>query len=502
VSGVNVAYAGKSLGAKRQVAASPPKAPNFIPKEQAAALSGMAEVLEDPVKFVRVFLNHDPWPMQADILRSVADNQRTVVKACNASSKSYAGAEAALWWIARYRDGVAITTAPTFTQVEKVMWAEIHKAVRGSLWPFPKPLQTELRLSGSNYALGISTNEGVRFQGYHGRILIIFDEGVGIQPDIWEAVEGNMAGGDVHLLSLGNPTIPGGPFHAAFSSPSWTKFTIDAFGTPNFEHLPGKNAAEKEAFIASLRPSWAELSDAERELLAYRPRPYLIDPRWVHSKYNDWGPDSPMYQSRVRGQFPTEDPYALISSAWTYAARNRDPLPGLPLVAGLDIAGPGDDETALYLVGGDAILKYWTWRVADPVGPVAAALMDRRSQVELRVDNIGMGWGVANELRRLGFNVIRINGQAPASDQRRFANAKAELYWQGRERLKAGRVAGLSDDITEAQLLSLRYFENERGQIQIESKKDLRKANIDSPDRAEALLMAVADSRRQKFRVY
>jgi len=53
-----------------------------------------------------------------------------------------------------------------------------------------------------------------RFQGVHGNhVLFVLDEAPGIQPEIWEAIEGPRAGGDVRIVALGNPTVPGWPFH-------------------------------------------------------------------------------------------------------------------------------------------------------------------------------------------------------------------------------------------------------------------------------------------------
>ena len=43
------------------------------------------------------------------------------------------------------------------------------------------------------------------------------------------------------------------------------------------------------------------------------------------------------------------------------------------------------------------------------------------------------------------------------------------------------------------QLASIRYQINPRGLIEIESKDDLRKRGVRSPDRAEAIMLAFAD---------
>jgi superfamily II DNA or RNA helicase len=143
-------------------------------------------IVRDPVRFARGLLRADLWDLQADILRSVANHRRTAVKASHGSGKSFVAAAAVLWWLARYRDGIVVTTAPTWTQIEKVLWGEILAAIQRSRIKFPQPNRTELRLGPGNYAIGLSTNEGVRFQGFHGgHILIVLDEACG---GIWSAL--------------------------------------------------------------------------------------------------------------------------------------------------------------------------------------------------------------------------------------------------------------------------------------------------------------------------
>jgi hypothetical protein len=93
-------------------------------------------------------------------------------------------------------DGIAVTTAPTWTQVERLLWGEIRKSVAVSAIRYPTPLKTRLDLGPNRYALGLSTNEGVRFQGWHGKILIVIDEAPGVRPEIYEAIEGIRAGGN------------------------------------------------------------------------------------------------------------------------------------------------------------------------------------------------------------------------------------------------------------------------------------------------------------------
>src|SRR5678816_1250066 len=125
-------------------------------------MRNLRDVVEDPRIFARVMLRHQVWSRQDEILHSVAKHARTAVKACHASGKTFTAAEVVLWWITVHPQAVAITTAPTWTQIENVMWSEIRNSVSGAHVKYPQPTATELRLGPGRYAIGLSTNEGVR----------------------------------------------------------------------------------------------------------------------------------------------------------------------------------------------------------------------------------------------------------------------------------------------------------------------------------------------------
>ena len=278
------------------------------PLDQKARLEEF-EGIQDPIAFSRRAFGHDHWGMQAKILESVAQNRRTAVKACHSSGKTFCAADAVLWWITTHPDGIAVTTAPTWMQVERLLWGEIRKSVAVSAVRYPTPLKTRLDLGPNRYALGLSTNEGVRFQGWHGKILIVIDEAPGVRPEIYEAIEGIRAGGDVRVLALGNPTIASGPFYDAFSvnRDGWSLFTIGAFDTPNLAGL------DLESLLA--------LNEDE---LDQNVRPYLTTRRWVKEKFHEWGLGHPLSESRVLGNFPKQAQDALISLTWLEQAKQRE----------------------------------------------------------------------------------------------------------------------------------------------------------------------------------
>jgi hypothetical protein len=165
------------------------------------------------------------------------------------------------------------------------------------------------------------------------------------------------------------------------------------------------------------------------------------------------------------------------------------------LNAGLDVAGPGEDETVLVVRDGDKIILEKAWPDPDPRGEIVLALNPYKARLEnINVDTIGIGYYLARHLEDLDFPVSDVNVGESANDTERYSNKKAEYYWALRMRLEAGDIANLVDEYTIAQLAGIRYKTNARGQIQIESKEDARKRGVKSPDRAEGVMLAYAPS--------
>lgn len=466
---------------------------------------------------------HDTMPLVWERVQSIAyvANERTVAVHVPGFETYFShaayehntnlAAMAALWMTAT--GGITITTAPTWQQVVRLLWKEIHatyathKHILGG-----EMFQSEWRVSETNWALGLSTNEGDRFQGVHSdRVLLIFDEGPGVRPDIWEAAEGIRAGGDVRFLALGNPTAVGNPFHSAFLSAGtnsgWKTFSIPAFITPNFARFPD---------IASLeRATLDELRNV--------PKPYLTNPRWVLEKYREWGPDSPMYLARVMAEFPTQSEDSLISMTWISQAALREmEIAEQDIIVGIDVAGAGEDETVLIARRGGMLIEEQGWTKPDPreeVFYVLSQLRDKafEEKVKLRVyvDSIAVGHYFLMDIRKAGYDVTGVNvggaplgkdagkalsrltalppalfqGQRELDPGERFDNLKAQLSWMMREAFQTGAVGGKLSDVLQGQLAVLRYHQTAKGKIQIESKDALRSRGVHSPDHAEALML-------------
>ena len=462
----------------------------------------LREVFTDPVRFQETILLRKLWHEQHAIARAVVGPIPVAIKGCHASGKTYDLAGCALHHLTNWTDGKVFTIAPTMRQV-KLIWEEIARAAKGAKVAYPEPTTAALRINSDRYGLGFSASRGVNAQGFHGgHVLIITDESPGIPAEVWDAIEGVRAGGVVQIAMAGNPVVPSGAYFEAFTKHAgeWNCRTISAFDTPNLAGV-----------------SIEQLMTADDDFLGVVKVHGLVTRRWVRDRYRQWGPNSPRYISRVLAQFPTQATDSVFHLAWIERAGHpiddekfTADLKALHLAGrrpfiqvGLDIAGPGDDETSVYARIGTYVIGHQSWSKPDPLDEVLAFIARIRARfpgvpMAVMADVVGIGYHFARAVARRvveiqgGFQVFEFNAGGAPVDQVMFANAKAEAYWRTREALRAGEVTGIEDEDTKAQLSDVRYRELPNGRIEIEHKDEARARGSSSPDRAEALIMAFA----------
>ena len=453
---------------------------------------------KDPVWFVENVLASPLWDAQREILDAIWKYDRVAVRAAHSVGKTYTAARAALTFLSVYPGSRVLTTAPTFAQVQRLLWSEISSAYGKSKIPLGgELLNTELRMGPNWFAVGLSTDSPDRFQGHHAEhILIILDEATGIDANIWLAAEANRAGGNAKILAIGNPTRPSGPFYDCFtrSRDLWHCLSISAFDSPNLAKYPTPR----------------HLREADEEDLKRNPFPGLTSRQWVMDRLHEWGEDSPLFQSRVLGAFPDHSDDAVITlDAAERAAelwdKNRDlkvspPSKEDPWIAGLDLAGPGKDETVLIIRRGNRVAEMLSTTQPDPRGWVLQKLLKYAPYLIVYADEVGLGYHAVSHIRDQGIKVIGVNvGKAPSAPKR-FFNLRAELLWGLREKFDKGEVEIPRDEQLISQLTSLKYNITPRGQIAMETKTSMQKRGVKSPDKADALYLCFAQSPKLKIR--
>lgn len=454
-----------------------------------------------PVAFQEKYLRRKLWAKQQQIVNSIATNRSTSVKGCHGSGKTFAVAGCVPYELLSSTESMVLTLAPTLRQV-KLFWNEIETAIlalektvsQRTNERLPERTTTGWQLGEKCFAQGFSSSRGVNAQGFHGsRVLIIADEAIGITPDLWDAIEGIRAAGDVRLVKLCNPTVPEGAPYEDFTRlrGSTECITISAFDTPNLEGLT----------IEKL------LQLAEDEL-DYAPFPWLTRRRWVKEMYFKWGPTNPRFLSRVLGEFPTQAVDSVFELAWIeraakpwdedeFAKALKDNAHRAFIQIGLDVAGPGEDETSATARIGPYIVQFEAWSKSDPFLEFLAYVTKLRKRfgdipIVIMGDVVGIGYHFCAALAREGLDVREFKAGDPALNPRQYRNAKADAYFHVRELLRGGDIQGVTDEDTKAQLSDIRYRELPNGTVEIEHKDEARARGSSSPDRAESLIMAFA----------
>ena len=443
-------------------------------------------------EYQRLVLRRQLWSQQKRICEAIERKPLVSVKSCHASGKTFVAAGIALWWYHKHINARAYWLAPTLRQV-KMGFDEIAMATKQASHRFPLVTTAAMRRDESNFIQGFSAAKSVNAQGPHApNVLIITDEAPGIQGDVWDALEGIRSGGNVKLLKLGNPVIPGGPFFEDFGRGKQAVecITISAFDTPNLQ------GTSIERLLA--------MSDAEIDIVV---SPFLVRRRWVREMYHKWGPAHPSYQSRVLGQFPAQSKFAVFAGDWvTRATRELNEQQWTDLAqwdgvlqVGIDVAGAGDDETACCARIGQYVIAADAWSDAEPQGAVGMFLSRlKRDYPKVRlvvsIDVGGVGYFLGQWLAAQGFEVYGQNfGSAPTDPA--FLNLKAQMYWTLGEWMKRG-IWGVTDLDTQGQLIGVQYEPMKGGPhvgaIKVEDKETAKKRGQSSPDRAEALVLAFA----------
>jgi len=459
--------------------------------------SHFIEKLQDPSYFTEKILNKSLWPMQAEILKSVRDNMRTAVRSCHGIGKTFTAAMCILWFLYTHPKAIVLSTAPTWRQVEKLIWKEIRSAYRESVVPLGGnllPKTPELHLIHDEwYAAGLSTNEPDRFQGFHEEhILVIVDEAAGVNLEIYEAIEGILTSSGARLLLIGNPTAIGTPFYDAFvKNIGYKTFHISAFDTPNFTAY-------------GITPEDIA-NDTWQKKVKEIPYPRLITPQWVSDRFNAWGESSAPYQVRVMGNFPQQGEDTLIPLLWIELAMERweETPEDKPVQLGVDVAAFGSDKTVIAVRKGkklSALNVYSQKNTRETAGLVLQYARENDTR-KIAVDEIGVGRGVVDSLEEDGYYGVGVNVAERSRDPERYHNLRAELWYSFREMLDPDRepIALPPDDELLSELASVKYKVDSRGAIQIESKEDMKKRLGHSPDRADAAVLAFSNTQREGF---
>jgi len=418
-----------------------------------------------PRFFVEKILGCHAWSKQLEILEAVRDNRRTAVRSAHGVGKTRAAAYAALWWLHNHPRSRVVTTAPTWAQVEELLWREIRTIHGESRVPLDgEPHLTKLEIATDWVALGMSTDQPERFQGHHAEsLLLVVDEASGVDQEIYSAAEGFMTAANARVLLIGNPTRSSGQFHDAFHGERklWKCLHISAFDCPDFtgEAVPDDVAGK------------------------------LTSKVWVQERRDAGWEGTPAWDIRVLGEFSTTTPGALWTSEAINAGRVERHPDLVEIVTAIDPAATskkGSDSTGIVVAGLDAAGE--AYLLADrtcklpPVGwAEQAVIAHHQHEGDRIVAEVNNGGEMVEHVIRSVDEVVPYRAVHASRGKATRAEPVAALYGSPPERPSRIHHVGRFPDL-EQQLCSW-------------------VPGAPSPDRLDALVWAITDLMLRKPRL-
>lgn len=476
---------------------------------------------EDPVGFATIILGVRLWSFQVEFLEAIRDNRHVAVAGGRKIGKDFAVAVAALWWFASFELARVILLAPTAKQLDGIAYREIRMLfsqtgrcadcrIADPEGPRPCPhsavltgtagmlARTGVRSNDFREIVGLTAVSEGGLRGMSGsRILAIEDEASDIKDEFDTALVGNLAGADCHRVLISNPTRTTGFFFRAFHDERHLYKTLQVSTETN--------------------PNVVEGRDAYRGLAGRE---------WIAEREVAWGRGSAHWLANVEGQFVRAEAGQLFSlDAVADAERRWDDAPADGrLVIGVDVAGEGHDgdESAFAVRRSRRVLELYATRGLSPDGilehvrdlvkkyrqrgdqgdAVPRVVLDRDGQTGARVYDAVNAYCHRDERTAEEFMLVGFRGSAPPFGQ------LAEVYRFSRDALFGGLVdwfreggAIPTDAKLEAELLSLRWVDSERGKTRLCQKSDLRDRLGRSPDRLDALALCTWGERGRKWHV-
>jgi hypothetical protein len=365
-----------------------------------------------------------------------------------------------------------VVTAPTSSQLFDAMFAELKRWVT----MMPTPLQDMVTVKQDRIVFNAAPDEMFisartsraeqpeALQGIHSdNVMLVADEASGVPEAVFEAAAGSMSGHSAVTLLLGNPTRSSGYFFDTHNrlKGEWTTFKVSCVDSPR------------------------------------------VSTEYVDEMKSRYGEDSNAYRIRVLGEFPRADDDTIIPMELLDAAKNRDVgmTDTSPMVWGLDVARFGSDSSSLCKRRGNTVVApCTTWRNLDLMqltGAVVAeyeATAPEDKPMDILVDSIGLGAGVVDRLKELGLPATGINvSESPSfSAAGQYVNLKAELWYRGKAWFEKRDCKLPNDDRLINELATVRYKFASNGKTQIESKDEIKRRGLKSPDVADSFILTFA----------
>ena len=451
----------------------------------------------DPVLWAKEMADITLWSKQREIAYDVVHSKNIAVKAGHGLGKSMLVAVLICWWVdTRYPHVFVASTAPSTAQIGAIVWREIRRLYQIIEKRYEEGI-IDHKLPGyinrdnknnewrdrDGVLIGFGRKppdgkEDDNFQGIHdGHVLAVGDEAVGLSKEMIEALRNITSNDDSRRIIIANPTNPASYMGQIFRNEdsAWSKHTISVLESPNFT---------KEA------------KELPEEVLKR-----LSGPQYVEDMKKDHGETDPRYISRVLGEFAFDRANSLIKYEDIVVGWDTEITPSLETLPemGVDVARYGDDSSVAYLNhdGQIRLLESWSKTSGTDTARAIHRLAQDHSVGVVKIDGTGMGGPIVDmvtELSQGKYLVVDMAGAGASPDNKRWHNARAYWWDEFRRRMRAGEIDIDPNDTTLSdELMTPEYQFAPKGGLLVESKDNMRKRNVKSPDFADAAIYAATD---------
>lgn len=457
------------------------------------------QYIDNPALWAEEYLGIRLWSAQAEVAQSVVTDKNVVVKAGHEVGKSFLAGVLICWWIDTHWQlpggCFVVSTAPSTSQINAIVWREVRKfhqlaqerfAAGKVDHPLPGYITSDAhwRLEGGiELGYGRKPPEGREdtMSGIHARyVLAVGDEAVGLTETLIDDLGNITSNATSRRFLICNPTNPLSYIAKIYKNniSSWSKHTISVFQSPNFTGGEGFPVEVLET---------------------------LVDQTYVDDKIAEWGSEkSPKYISRVLGEFAWDMGFTLIPLEDMATGLDKSIVPSLDSlpVLGVDVSRSekGDMNTVYKFHDGKLrFVDAWNEKNALRTADRIHALAMENAVSDIRIDAAGLGGPIADAVRERAagrYVVYEMLGGDASPDRARWRNARAFWYGSFAERLRDGLIdIDPADEQLQEELLGLEIKRTATGvdSLLIESKDDMRKRGIGSPDYADGAIYACVD---------
>lgn len=477
----------------------------------------------NPVLWAEEYLGIKPWSAQADVAMSVVDNKNVVVKAGHEVGKSWLAGLLICWWVDTRWDlpggCFVVSTAPSTRQINAIVWREVRKfhnlakkrfneglvdhplpgyVTSDAHWRLPDGIELGYGAKPADSADKESGNDSM--SGIHARyVLAVGDEAVGLSKGLIGDLANITSNATSRRFLICNPTNPLSYVASIFKRQlkGWKTHTISVFDSPNFH---GRGVCNADSC-----KNWAEHQNMEPyEGFPVEVLETLVDQTYVDDMAEEHGVDSPTYISRVTGEFAWDMGFTLIRPEDIAKSLDCEIVPDYGSIPrlGVDVSRSKRGDKNTVYKWHDGRLRF----VDDWNDPDAMATADRIHKhamalavKEVRIDGQGLGGPIADRVRMLAqgqYEVFEILGNDPSPDLDRWQNFRAWSWWDLQDRMSKNLVdIDPEDEKLQEQLMGVEIKKRTTGRnnILLESKEEMAKRGIHSPDHADAAVYAAVD---------